>query len=261
MAKVSDDVLARVEAIETATALLQEFQDSRDVDVLRVLDGAVEFPEDLNAATYVQCPQCWEEGFVDHPVDGAAVANRITAEINEGRAELAPFLRRTYLTRLYSTLSADEMTVDPLFSFNADLPDVSNVRTAQMIINCDDAGLNRGGAVIETTAGTKVQLVDGANPQIIRREAGATVQGVGVIAAALVEQQLTAGPSETVADRRAEIGAGGGGGDGGEGGGGEASGGGGRSSSDGGCAVALTVGVDGPSDVSSGLRWLVGLRR
>jgi hypothetical protein len=41
------------------------------------------------------------------------------------------------LTRLYTTLSADEMTLDPLFTFNADLPDVSNVHTATRIIACN----------------------------------------------------------------------------------------------------------------------------
>jgi MYXO-CTERM domain-containing protein len=39
-------------------------------------------------------------------------------------------------TRLYSTLSAAEMTVDPLFTFNASLPKVSNIHTAERIIEC-----------------------------------------------------------------------------------------------------------------------------
>lgn len=36
-----------------------------------------------------------------------------------------------YLTRLYTTMSAQEMTVDPDFDFNADAPDVSNLFTAK----------------------------------------------------------------------------------------------------------------------------------
>ena len=43
-----------------------------------------------------------------------------------------------YLTRLFTTLSADEMTVDPLFVFNPDLPDVSNVHNAAGRFECDD---------------------------------------------------------------------------------------------------------------------------
>jgi MYXO-CTERM domain-containing protein len=41
------------------------------------------------------------------------------------------------ITRLYTTLSADEMTLDPLFAFNPDQPDVSNVHTAERTIECN----------------------------------------------------------------------------------------------------------------------------
>jgi len=40
------------------------------------------------------------------------------------------------ITRLYTTLSAAEMTVDPLFAFNAELPPVDNRHTAERIIEC-----------------------------------------------------------------------------------------------------------------------------
>jgi MYXO-CTERM domain-containing protein len=44
--------------------------------------------------------------------------------------------RRPYVTRLYSTLSAADMTLDPVFTMNADLPAVSNVHTADRVIEC-----------------------------------------------------------------------------------------------------------------------------
>jgi hypothetical protein len=40
------------------------------------------------------------------------------------------------LTRLYTTMSAAEMTVDPLFTFNPDLGPVNNIHTAERIIEC-----------------------------------------------------------------------------------------------------------------------------
>ena len=43
------------------------------------------------------------------------------------------------VTRLYTTLSAAEMTVDPIFTFNPDLGDVSNVHTANRIVECTPA--------------------------------------------------------------------------------------------------------------------------
>lgn len=44
---------------------------------------------------------------------------------------------RPYLTRLYSTMSADEMTRDPVFTFNPDLAPISNVHTADLYIQCN----------------------------------------------------------------------------------------------------------------------------
>jgi MYXO-CTERM domain-containing protein len=41
-----------------------------------------------------------------------------------------------YLTRLYTTLSPEDMTLDPVFSFNPDLPDVGNVHEATLTYYC-----------------------------------------------------------------------------------------------------------------------------
>ena len=44
---------------------------------------------------------------------------------------------RQYITRLYSTMSAGEMTLDPTFTFNPDLAPISNVHTAQLYLQCN----------------------------------------------------------------------------------------------------------------------------
>jgi uncharacterized protein DUF2330 len=49
------------------------------------------------------------------------------------------------ITRMYTTLSADEMTVDPLFGFNPDLPSLSNTHTAERVIVCNP-GVELSGA-------------------------------------------------------------------------------------------------------------------
>jgi hypothetical protein len=43
---------------------------------------------------------------------------------------------RPYMTRLFTTMSAAEMTVDPVFTFNPDLAPISNVHTADLYIQC-----------------------------------------------------------------------------------------------------------------------------
>ncbi|MDP3158231.1 MAG: DUF2330 domain-containing protein [Archangium sp.] len=50
------------------------------------------------------------------------------------------FEEQPTLTRLYSTISPADMNKDPAFSFNPELPNVSNVHTATMNVTCDRSG-------------------------------------------------------------------------------------------------------------------------
>ncbi|HEX7669500.1 MAG TPA: DUF2330 domain-containing protein, partial [Polyangiaceae bacterium] len=43
---------------------------------------------------------------------------------------------RPYITRLYSTMSPGDMTLDPVFTFNADLAPVSNLHKADLYVEC-----------------------------------------------------------------------------------------------------------------------------
>jgi Uncharacterized protein conserved in bacteria (DUF2330) len=55
-------------------------------------------------------------------------------------ADTAAMLTRApYLTRLYSTMNPDEMTVDPTFEYNFDLAQVSNIHIAKQLIQCSPA--------------------------------------------------------------------------------------------------------------------------
>ena len=51
----------------------------------------------------------------------------------------ALFDRFSKMTRMYTTLSPEEMTKDPVFSFNESLPDVSNEHVANFVFDCEDA--------------------------------------------------------------------------------------------------------------------------
>ncbi len=59
-----------------------------------------------------------------------------TTQIDTLEETLAVFDGDPYLTRMYTTLSADEMTLDPAFSFNPDLGDQSIERKATLDIAC-----------------------------------------------------------------------------------------------------------------------------
>ncbi len=63
------------------------------------------------------------QAFIDVEIEPLRVSNSL---LNDGR----------YLTRLYTTLSADEMTLDPSFEFNPDMETQARVREATLDVNC-----------------------------------------------------------------------------------------------------------------------------
>ncbi|MDP2269144.1 MAG: DUF2330 domain-containing protein [Archangium sp.] len=73
--------------------------------------------------------------------DPSALAAQIKEKIvDPALAAGALFRQHTHLTRLYTTLSPEDMNRDPVFSFNPSLPDVSRDHTAQLRIDCGLGG-------------------------------------------------------------------------------------------------------------------------
>jgi len=68
-----------------------------------------------------------------------------------------------YLTRLFTTMSAEEMTIDPDFDFNSDAPDVSNIYTAKATYETCDSDWARRRVKLELPDGRFwfVSLADG----------------------------------------------------------------------------------------------------
>lgn len=76
----------------------------------------------------------------DLEFDPVALADEIWTRVILPTQEAIGFLGDfRYVTRLLTTLDPEEMTKDPAFSFNPDLPDVSNVHTATQINHCNGA--------------------------------------------------------------------------------------------------------------------------
>ncbi len=200
VAPLGEALLDRVRAAETTLNVLALFQGSQDADVTRVLDAELNMPPDVNSATYLQCPGCWEDQLVNEPVDAADIADRMASEIDAPREQLAKFLKASYVTRLYSTMSPAEMTADPVFDFNGDLPEVPTTRTADGHLNCDFEMFK-----IVTSGGLVVMLDDGANPAVIRRTDGENVAGADVRAAAVVARMPLTGAPEIIEDNRPEL--------------------------------------------------------
>ena len=110
----------------------------------------------------------------------------------------AMFYRAPYLTRLYSTMSADEMTVDPAFNYNVDLAQVSNVHIARQFIECSPT-LN------QREAPWRVKLPQGG--VIVGKGTGDWPAAAGSMPANLKIVSLsTRGPGTVVKDNSEDIG-------------------------------------------------------
>jgi hypothetical protein len=93
------------------------------------------------------CPTCWgagwDSGGGNFDVPGASVAGPTCAALVETRlVEPAASAREllvgsSWMTRLSSSMSPAEMTMDPLFVLNPEMDEVSNIHVAQLAFECD----------------------------------------------------------------------------------------------------------------------------
>jgi MYXO-CTERM domain-containing protein len=95
----------------------------------------VTLPAGVTFEDFQVCPNCYSADIQFSPADFISAIE--SGVIEPVRLVQTVIDAHPYVTRLYSTLSAAEMTVDPLFTFNPDLPTVSNIHTAERIIECN----------------------------------------------------------------------------------------------------------------------------
>lgn len=113
----------------------------------------VQFPEGVSQADFESCPYCNQTmGVRFSPTEFYAAIEESVVQPLRLVQELID--QQPYVTRMYSTLSASEMTVDPVFTFNPELPPVSNVHLADWVIEC-------GPAVFESEAPWRIELPSG----------------------------------------------------------------------------------------------------
>jgi MYXO-CTERM domain-containing protein len=182
-----------------------------DADLQRIVRSVITTNEGLDVNQVLGCPRCYSdrngegEG-AEFSVDVDRLIASIEEQINEPRGRIAGvFDENPYLTRLYSTMSAHEMTVDPTFGYNQDLEDQANRRTAIRRVRCFMGNPDFDNAVIETPSGLRFRERDGGNPNVIVRQAGETIRGVDVPGAWIIEEPMVAGQPEILEDKTESI--------------------------------------------------------
>jgi MYXO-CTERM domain-containing protein len=157
----SEESQALLEQLRSIIVLTRSAEDFAGWDGYRdlladLLSGTVEIDELLS------CPRCEQERLqpIDVPALLAGLQEQVVAPMREAQTLLES---RPYVTRLYTTLSAPEMDVDPVFDFNPDLPAVSNVHNATRVIECSSM-------FWQSEANSRIELEDG---RVVRLQANA----------------------------------------------------------------------------------------
>ena len=115
-------------------AELQSILRSAIPDTLLESNGA-------SVGLFWQCPTCELETLQGIAFDPAGVVDAIESRIIEPDRSMQRMVDTyRYLTRLYTLLSPEEMTVDPVFTFDDSLGDVSNQHTATVVTQCKSDG-------------------------------------------------------------------------------------------------------------------------
>ncbi|MCA9692618.1 MAG: DUF2330 domain-containing protein, partial [Myxococcales bacterium] len=99
-------------------------------------------PDGLNPDDFYSCLSCYE-GLIDQDAwDGQAFADAYQARIIDPGSHAVDLLNNwPYLTRMYTTISPGEMTVDPFFHENQQLGDVASLRVATRTTLCSGDSL------------------------------------------------------------------------------------------------------------------------
>lgn len=161
-------------------------------------------PEGSEARAYYNClardptSECGAPARFDPSGLSAAIEAQITTPRREAHALV---YRHGRLTRLFTTMSAAEMTIDPIFVVDEGSPDVSNVHRATQVTECSDTYYEEdapshwelGDTILPIRAGTPADdaaycrslgaYLEGTAPRTSSRSSGCLcgVAGVGSV--------------------------------------------------------------------------------
>ena len=126
--------------------LVQSEGFAADAQLLEIIGRCIPIPASLVAAgvdqrTFLNNMEGYRSELAGFDFDEAACANELEAAIVAPlRHAQELFDSLPYFTRLHTSLSAEEMTVDPVFAFNSEMGDVDNVHRATAVMVCDNQG-------------------------------------------------------------------------------------------------------------------------
>ena len=105
--------------------------------VLPLLQRYIPAPAGVGESAFYSCLECFAQDIDSEAWDAQAFANSYQERvIDPGLKAKETLANSRYLTRMISAISPDEMTLDPAFHENPDLPSVSQEHWAERTIPC-----------------------------------------------------------------------------------------------------------------------------
>lgn len=137
------------------------------------LQSILPLPEDFTTNLYFD-PDALSSVYTPNELAEARVGMRnyiVTRELEPLQTSVDLIPNGAYLTRLFTTLSADEMTLDPTFNYNPTMPDQSRIREATVNASCNNGVSNWTLTLGEGT---------GRNGETVMDVSGQPIPGFGI---------------------------------------------------------------------------------
>ncbi|MEM9453986.1 MAG: DUF2330 domain-containing protein [Myxococcota bacterium] len=105
--------------------------------LMDLLEAYLPPPWGKSAERFYSCSYCDPQALVGLDWDRAGFVEAMEEFIVGPGEQAADLLALPYLTRMHAVMSPEEMTVDPVFHENPDLPDVSRLYSQTRVENCE----------------------------------------------------------------------------------------------------------------------------
>jgi MYXO-CTERM domain-containing protein len=108
-----------------------------------LLQAYLPVPSGVSPVAFYDCLSCYVDQIDPNTMDGSLTQGETFADafaeriVNPGVEAISLLQDKSYLTRLYTTISPHEMTRDPTFHQNSDADDLSNQWSATQHVECE----------------------------------------------------------------------------------------------------------------------------
>jgi hypothetical protein len=177
-------------------------------EVMSVLQEHVPVPEDFrtSAADFYNCPVCYADDYARIDFDlSAAIAALVEVEVEPRRSVQALLDGASLTTRLRSSMSPDEMTVDPVFGFNPDLSTPVDLTRLDNEVLCDGARVWGSKQRLQYAHGLNLVIPSARRLATLGLTPFEYVSQAEPSAALLVEQLGTTGQGTVLVDHRGAL--------------------------------------------------------